>query len=133
MRRPQVRPAWRWLAVVLWMAVIFYVSAQPDLPHHPQATADVILKKIAHVAEYGILAGLVYWAWGGLLGTQGKKAVLGALAVAAFYAVSDELHQGFVPGRDSQPLDVAFDLVGATLALLVVRRLFPPGETPPGR
>jgi len=132
-RRPQVRPAWRWLAVVLWMAVIFYVSAQPDLPHHPQATGDVVLKKTAHVVEYGILASLLYWAWGGDVRTHKKRAILGAWVVAALYAVSDELHQGFVPGRDSQALDVAFDLVGATLALLVVRRLFPRGETPPGR
>ena len=130
---PRVGRAWRWFAVALWMGVIFYVSAQPDLPHQPEATTDVILKKLGHLAEYGILAGLVLWALVQDGDSSRRRAILGAFAFAALYALSDEIHQRFVPGRDSQRLDVAFDLVGAGLALSVVGRLFPPRGSPPGR
>jgi VanZ family protein len=123
----RVRQVWRWLSVALWMAVIFYVSAQPDLPRHPTGTLDVILKKAGHFVEYGILAGLLCWAWAPDDRASKKNAIVGAFAVAALYAVSDEIHQWFVPGRTSRPLDVAFDLAGAATALLILRRLFPPG------
>lgn len=126
-RALRVGRVWRWLSVVLWMAVIFYVSAQPDLPHHPAGTVDVILKKAGHVVEYGILAGLVFWASGASAYEGRGRANVAAIGITALYAVSDEVHQWFVPGRTSHPLDVAFDLAGAALALLVLRRMFPPG------
>ena len=56
------RKAIRWLPAVVWMAAIFYLSAQPDLPHHPEATMDLIIKKLGHMLEYGILAALTLWA-----------------------------------------------------------------------
>jgi len=130
---PRVGRVWRWLAVVLWMGLIFYVSAQADLPHHPEETWDLILKKLGHFSEYGILAVLVFWASVQDAESIRTRAVLGAFAFTALYALSDEIHQSFVPGRDSQLLDVALDAVGAGLALLVVSRLLPSRGSPPGR
>jgi VanZ family protein len=126
--------AWRWLLVALWMGAIFYMSSRPDLPHYPQDTVDVVLKKLGHVIEYGTLAALVFWAWEppGARSTR-SRVILGAFAIAALYAVSDEIHQRFVPGRNSQLLDVGFDLVGACLALLLAHRFFPSLESPPER
>lgn len=130
---PSVSRVWRWFAVVLWMGLIFCVSAQPDLPHHSVEALDVTFKKLGHLAEYGILAGMVFWA----LVQDGEsihtRAILGAFAFAAMYALSDELHQRFVPGRDSRALDVALDMVGAGLALLAVSRVFLSRRSPPGR
>ncbi len=133
MRGDRVRPgrAVRWLVVALWMGVIFYVSAQPDLPHHPQAGTDVMLKKLAHMAEYGILASLVYWAWKRDDHSTHRGAALVALVVAGLYAVTDEIHQAFVPGRSPQLLDVAFDLMGASLALFIVARWSSSRQSPP--
>ena len=65
------RKAIRWLPVLLWMAAIFYLSALPDLPHHPEATMDLIIKKLAHMVAYGVLAGLALWA---LKGGDGQLA-----------------------------------------------------------
>jgi len=127
MRALRVGRLWRWLSVVLWMGVIFYISAQPDLPHHPAGTVDVILKKAGHVVEYGILAGLVFWASGASAYEGSRRASFAAIAITALYAVSDEVHQWVVPGRTAHPLDVAFDLAGAAMALLVLRRLFSAG------
>jgi VanZ family protein len=123
----------RWILVVLWMGVIFYLSAQPDLPHHPEAALDVVIKKSGHMAEYGILAALAWWAWRGDQATTPTRAFLYAFVLAALYAVSDEGHQYFVPGRNPQPLDVGFDVVGAMLSLLVIRRILRVREERPAR
>ena len=108
----------RWLPAVSWMGLIFYLSAQPDLPHHPQGMVDLILKKAGHMAEYGVLAGLIWWAWprSGERGAQ--RCFVGALVLSLLYAVSDEVHQFFVLGRSARLLDVGFDLLGVLLALL---------------
>lgn len=45
------------------------------------------------------------------------------LIVAMTFAASDEIHQSFVPGRDGSIYDWVADLVGVSLALLVVPRL----------
>ena len=43
-----------------------------------------------------------------------------ALAVAVLYAITDELHQGFVAGRHASPVDVGIDATGALLAIVGV-------------
>lgn len=113
----------RWLPVLLWMGLIFYMSAQPDLPHHPDDIVDLILKKMGHMAEYGILAGLVWWAWPKGGEADSRRIFLFTLIISGLYAISDEFHQFFVPGRDGRLLDVAFDLVGALLILLLLTNL----------
>lgn len=126
------RRAVRWLPVLLWMAVIFYVSAQPDLPHHPEAVVDVIVKKLSHMAEYGILAALALWALGGASSSVPRSHFLFAFALAALYAASDELHQRLVPGRDPRPMDVGFDVAGAALALFAMSTVRRARQRPSG-
>jgi VanZ family protein len=130
---PTGRRAIRWVLVVLWMGVIFYLSAQSDLPHYPEAALDVVIKKVGHMAEYGILAALAWWACRGDQVARPTRAFLCAFLVAALYAVSDEGHQYFVPGRNPQPLDVGFDVAGATLSLLLIRRTLRVREGRPAR
>jgi VanZ family protein len=112
----------RWLVVVLWMGVIYYLSAQPDLPHHPEAVLDLLIKKLGHMAEYAVLAVLAWWAWRDDHDLTSSRAFLFALGLAALYAVSDEVHQYFVPGRDPQLLDVGIDVLGSALSLYATRR-----------
>lgn len=121
----------RWLPVLLWMAVIFWLSGQADLPHHPEQWVDVVLKKGGHMAEYGILAGLVCWARPSTGDGVSRRVFLFALAVSGAYAISDEVHQFFVPGRNGQPLDVAFDLLGTLVALFWISRFL--ASRPAGR
>ena len=45
-----------------------------------------------------------------------------AIVVALAYAVSDEWHQSFVPGRTATPVDVAIDAIGIGLAALTAGR-----------
>lgn len=110
----------RWLLVLIWMGIIFWLSGQPDLPHHPESGADIILKKAGHMAEYAILAGLIWWACQERGGRLSGRVLVYALGLSGAYAISDEVHQLFVPGRSGQALDVALDILGAIVALLVI-------------
>jgi len=101
-----------WGPVLVWAAVIFAFSSVPDLGTG-LGTWDLVLRKLAHVAEFAVLGALLVWALG-----SARAAVLLGIA----YAVSDELHQVFVPGRLGSPVDVAIDAVGVGLGVALWRR-----------
>jgi VanZ family protein len=102
----------RWLPVVLWAAVIFAFSSVPSLSSG-LGTADLVLRKLAHVTEYAVLGVLLARA----------LPELGALAAGLAYAVTDEVHQHFVPGRHAALLDVAIDATGVLIGILLARRI----------
>jgi len=101
------------------MAAIFWFSNQPDLPGLPNSLADLILKKGLHMTAYAILTFLLFRSLK-LHGLSSRPALLSAAIIALLYAMSDEWHQHFVPGRHGQPLDVLIDSVGITTAALLL-------------
>ncbi|MDQ3632704.1 MAG: VanZ family protein [Actinomycetota bacterium] len=106
----------RFAPPLLLMGLIFLVSAQETLPSVDSAL-DVVVKKAAHMAEFGVL-----WAlWLRALAGPRPRAALWALAITLVYAVSDELHQSMVDGRTSSSFDVAIDAAGIGVAVLVWR------------
>ena len=133
-----------WLPAVLWMGVIFFMSAAPgdisgeqsglvvDLlltlwrylsggaPLDPDTleTLSFLVRKAAHMSEYAVLALLYRRAL-----TQNGVSRPGskALLLAALYACTDEIHQAFVPDRGPSPVDVLIDAAGASLGLLFGR------------
>jgi len=117
-------PVGRWLPVLLWMAGIFYFSSRPDpLGFVGARPGDRdALGHAAHVLEYAGLAGWLYRALAP--GEVGARPYLLAGLLAVAYALSDELHQMGVPGREASLGDVALDAFGATavLGLLYLRR-----------
>lgn len=108
----ECRPWCRWIPAMVWMGVIFALSAQPHLPSPPSPFWDKILEKGGHTLEYAVLASLLWLA-------TGQRRPFMVWAVAVVYAISDEYHQSFVPGRDPDVVDALFDASGAALALLV--------------
>jgi VanZ family protein len=96
-----------WLPVVAWAALIFAFSSVPDLGTGLGGW-DLVLRKIAHAAEYAVLGAL-------LLRATGRAGLAFTLGVA--YAVSDEIHQSLVPGRLGSPLDVAIDAAGVAVGI----------------
>jgi len=98
------------------MAVIFLLSAQPDLSTG-LGTWDTILRKAAHIAEYGLL----WFLWWRALN---YGSVLPAALIAVAYAATDEFHQHFVEGRHGAPVDVLIDAVGVSLAIVAARRFY---------
>jgi VanZ family protein len=120
-RRSPVAIALLWAPPIALMAIIFALSAQPDLSSG-LGTFDTILRKAAHMAEYGLLLFLLWRPLRELM--PERAAVAAAFAIAVLYAASDEWHQSFVEGRHGTPLDVAIDSVGmAVAAALILRRL----------
>lgn len=78
-----------------------------------------MIGRLSHVAEYAGLTALLYRAFAG---EWAKDRACGlALGSAFAYALSDEFHQAFVPGRQCSLLDVGWDLVGAVIALGLIR------------
>jgi VanZ family protein len=102
---------WPWALVVLWMAMIFYFSAQPSYTLPNFGEPDTLIKKGAHVTEYAILAWLIQRARGD------KRAWWQTWLMAVAYAATDEFHQRFVPGRMPRLTDVMIDSVGAAIGV----------------
>ena len=102
-----------WVPVVLWAAVIFAFSAVPDLGTG-LGTWDLVLRKLAHTAEFAVLGALLM---------RAVRQELPALALGISYAVSDEIHQRFVPGRVGSPLDVVIVAAGVAVGVLLWRRV----------
>ncbi len=91
-------------------------------------TAQHIARKAAHVIEYmalGFLLRICLESWFGGTGKTDKKKKLRwiAFAIGALYAVSDEIHQYFVPGRSSEILDMLVDSLGVFPGVLLAERL----------
>ena len=92
------------------MAVIFWLSAQPDLSSGLGGW-DLVLRKGAHMTEYGLLWVL----WARALGWSGTARVAAAVLTIG-YAATDELHQTAVEGRHGTPFDVLIDAAGVAIA-----------------
>lgn len=113
-----------WIPVVLWAAVILIAATDSfsasrtadwldfifggDAPE----VANLVVRKLAHVVEYGILGALAWRASG-----RASIALLIALAVAG----TDEFRQSLSAQRTGTPWDVALDLFGAALGMAVAR------------
>jgi VanZ family protein len=107
-----------WLPAVPWAGLIFAFSAQRNLRFVPDEGLDFLVRKAGHMAVFGILALL---AWRAMATTTAwRRPWAMALVLAILYAVTDELHQGFVAGRHPSPVDVGIDAVGALIAVVAV-------------
>ena len=114
--RPIALAASRAPAPLALMALIFWLSAQPDLDTG-LGVWDLILRKLGHALVFGALA--VLWSWA--LHPVVRRPIPIAAVIAALYAVTDEYHQSFVEGRSGKVSDVAFDLAGIVIASLLLR------------
>ncbi len=106
----------RWLPALVMMVAIFFASNTParEIPNF--GPLDVVVKKAGHMLGYALLAGS-YW-----FGLRFRKnGIWVALLLAILYAMTDEFHQIFIPGRHSSWVDVfGFDGGGAAFALLLL-------------
>ena len=136
-----------WIAAVLWMALIFSFSMETAAEssessggfirtlletfdrgfltlsyadqHAKIESLSYIVRKSAHFCIFGMLGILVTSA----VSTHGlspKKTALLSLGICALYAVSDEIHQYFVPGRACMAKDMLIDTCGAACGIAAV-------------
>jgi VanZ family protein len=97
--------------VLVWAGVIFAFSSIPSLSTH-LGTWDLVLRKLAHMTEYAVLA---------LLLVRATGSAAWAFVLTVGYACTDEFHQTFVRGRHGSPVDVGIDAVGALIGLSLLR------------
>jgi len=101
-----------WAPVVLWAGLIFTLSSIPSLDSG-LGTWDLVLRKLAHFAEYAILGAL-------LLRALRREPL--AVLLGSAYALTDEVHQAFVTGRQGSPLDWALDTAGVIVGVVLFAR-----------
>jgi len=104
----------------LWIVVIVVVSSVPSIPalkiHTPKA--DIRLDYLFHLLEYASLAGLAFLSFAGKeFRISAMKYLVITLCLMVF-AVADESHQIFIPGRSFNPYDLLSNLAGVAAGLL---------------
>lgn len=136
------------IMVIIWMAVIFFFSSQPGaestktsdtasyqiiewqnyLFHQKKSEAELraqietmglVVRKIAHMSEYALLTLLLAF-YLSCYSFSRRDWLLLAWGITVLYAVSDEIHQLFVPGRAGKITDVCIDSVGAGIGVLLI-------------
>ena len=129
-----------WALVISWMAVIFMLSSQVAEQSNELSTGitqtiieiiqkatplweigseklNHILRKGAHFTAYMILGALAMNALCKSFGI-GKRHIFWGFMICVIYAVSDEVHQAFVPGRGPALKDVLIDSAGAFTGII---------------
>lgn len=137
------------LVCILWMGFIFHMSSNTGVISNNQShkvsqfiekrstkidseikhnkinftELNYIVRKNAHAFEYIFLAIFV----GSALcayNLKGKGAIICILFICLFYAVTDEFHQMFVPGRSSMVSDVLIDFLGSIIGMGIYYLLY---------
>jgi len=133
-----------WILLIIWMVLIFLFSAQTAVKS--DALSAGLVSKIVHIfiPRYDMLSDadkLVYINhWNNVFRKSAhvfiyivfslllistlkqyrlKKKYLLTLLVCLFYAITDEWHQLFVAGRGPALSDVAIDLMGILIGLII--------------
>ena len=148
-----IRPIVQALPILLLLAVIFGFSAEEGPESGAMSTlittqivhvADAIfpgdisaqqqmeiienlnplIRKLAHMSEYAVLAGAFFYFYRERKLRRRLVFIL-SLISTVIVAVSDEIHQLYVPGRDGALRDVGFDILGAAILLIIVYLLTP--------
>ena len=141
----------RYAPLVLWTGVILTLSTGAGSISRtslivgpllnflfPTASAETILfyhslvRKAAHVFEYGVLALLALWAFRpSHLPLLSNRPYIAAITFVSVIAVLDEFQQSFDPSRTGTVYDVGLDLLGGALALTIAWILYRRPSDPP--
>ncbi len=103
----------------LYIACIFILA---EVPAHSELIRAFNPYSLAHIPLYGALTILLVETF------RPKRQILQPMVIATAVAVLDEINQAFVPGRDASASDVALDIVGITIVLLIARRRYGVGR-----
>lgn len=130
------RQFWIFTALsILWAGIIFWHSAMPAVQSDAESLGALgwvqrllpfmtnhLLRKAAHVTEFAILGALLAAAAAGLR----RRPYLAPYLLGLIWALGDETHQLYVPGRSGELTDVWIDfagvILGATMIWLCLRR-----------
>ena len=106
-----------WVPVILYAGLIFTISSFP-LP--PPKVEIPFIDKLIHLIEYGILGFFFYRAL--RVSKLAKQVFILAIIFSILYALSDEIHQFFIPGRKFDLWDLVADSLGVVFVALYLKR-----------
>lgn len=121
-------PALACMVAIFWLSSIpgetLISTARPFFKQAPTTISPLVGKKpvriewlkIGHFVGYAALGAALLHGFEPITRQPG----LWAMATAALYAASDEIHQVFVPGRHAGWQDLALDIAAAGLAILLL-------------
>lgn len=142
----------RWIPVVIVMSIIFYFSHAPAVISSQTSAAttstmlglfkkwfgvnpfsqimanslEVIIRQVAHVVEFMLLAMTFYYAYYSQVKSR-KRMIWITLFFSIGYAVTDEIHQIFIPGRAAELVDIITDACGAAVGIIccvIIQKLY---------
>jgi VanZ family protein len=97
------------------------LSLHIHLTPHTFARVHFLIRKLAHCTEYGVFGLLLYHSFEPRQPERWRiRGAFGALVVAGLFALTDEYHQSFVPGRTASLVDCGIDTAGALLGLVLL-------------
>ena len=122
-----------WIFLIVWATLIFFFSSQPssDSSELSSSILDVInkilpfsldlhtIRKLAHFTEFFIL-GLLTCNVANSYHKMNKISLISSILFCVLYAISDEFHQCFVPGRGPGIKDVFIDSLGSISAIIII-------------
>lgn len=120
-----IRPVSKYLLAV-WAVTIITFSSIPSLPTLKLHAGEfsIRLDYLIHFLEYGGLALLAFITFAGKdLSLSFRKFLIIAVS-AVIFALLDEYHQKFIPGRSFNPVDIISDLTGIFAALIFCITIF---------
>lgn len=126
-----------WIFLLGWMVLIFYMSNQPadisnsqsefvimifnymgiELNDYFGELASLVVRKGAHFTEYLIL---FFFSYNLSKIYFEKRNKLYSIMFVFLYAISDEFHQYFIPGREMKFLDVMIDTCGGIFGSILI-------------
>jgi VanZ family protein len=134
---------WWFLLTITWIIVIYFFTELPSFNGQSTATVinktvvanevtnhvvspstgslltlnelNILFRKSAHIFVFGVLAMLFFKCI-----EPRRYSYLMAGVLTVLYAIFDEWHQSFIPGRVAAIKDVMFDSFGAMVALFLV-------------
>jgi VanZ family protein len=109
------------IAALVWGVFLLSLTSYPSPPEIPVIGWIPSVDKFIHFTLYGIEAFFLYFAirWPGERRRFSLGRVLALAGLMAVWAVADETHQYWIPGRSMEGGDVIGDVSGAVVGGLV--------------
>jgi VanZ family protein len=120
-----LRPLARYL-LIAWAITIIIVSSIPNIPTLKIHTArsEYRLDYLLHFCEYGILSFMSFLSFAGKEFKINYKRFILITVSLVLFAVLDELHQKFIPGRAYSIRDIASNVTGILAAVVFTVLVF---------
>jgi VanZ family protein len=105
----------RWSPAIFLCAVIFVMSSLPGADFSTNDGQNFAIRKVLHVLEFATLFLTFY---------RATKKLSISVILTVLFAITDEWHQTYIPGRTGKLQDIFIDSIGAGLGGLVLWKYY---------